>query len=439
MPADGLARLLAGWTMPRSLLFVIGSTIVSLPGATATARPSLLQVRSQTFDIEYETNPAAMPLEHVELWLTRDSGSSWSLATTDPDRQSPIQFHAEAQGPHGFFVVLVNATGASSERPKGGTAPQFEAFIDFVPPVIQLHPPTMATSLGQRTVQIRWTAIDAHFDSRPIRIEYQAPGQPWQPAATEPLANTGRFDWRVSDNLVGSVNLRVSTEDLGGNQATSDIITVDLADAHPARPNDAAADPTMQGPSSSDTLLLGSSRARQRVSELLSRAAVYEDRGQWAEAIASLREAVKLDPTCVNAFVQLGALLLKADDPQRAVEAYELALKLDARDRAALLGASLALRHRRDYSASADRLRTLLRHRPDDAEAWLALGDVAVFQGDELLARECYLRASRIDHKAVTIIEDARQRLALMQESARQNSLSDTPSRQAAVNGSGGQ
>ena len=47
------------------------------------------------------------------------------------------------------------------------------------------------------------------------------------------------------------------------------------------------------------------------------------------------------------------------------------------------------------------------------------LGDVGVFQGDEILARECYLRASRIDPEAVEVISHARQRLALMAEVSR--------------------
>ena len=47
------------------------------------------------------------------------------------------------------------------------------------------------------------------------------------------------------------------------------------------------------------------------------------------------------------------------------------------------------------------------------------LGDVAVFQGDEVLARECYTRAAEIDPGATTVIEDARKRLALMAQVSR--------------------
>lgn len=47
------------------------------------------------------------------------------------------------------------------------------------------------------------------------------------------------------------------------------------------------------------------------------------------------------------------------------------------------------------------------------------LGDVAVFQGDEVLARKCYVRASQIDPDATQVIADARKRLELMAEVSR--------------------
>jgi len=44
---------------------------------------------------------------------------------------------------------------------------------------------------------------------------------------------------------------------------------------------------------------------------------------------------------------------------------------------------------------------------------------VAVYQGDEVLARECYTRATRIDPAAGKTIAEAKQRLTLMTETSR--------------------
>ena len=72
-----------------------------------------------------------------------------------------------------------------------------------------------------------------------------------------------------------------------------------------------------------------------------------------------------------------------------------------------------------DHAAAANLLRTVLRHNPNDAEVWMNLGDVAIYQGDEVFARECYLRATQIDPGATHVITDARKRLSLMAKVSR--------------------
>ncbi len=47
------------------------------------------------------------------------------------------------------------------------------------------------------------------------------------------------------------------------------------------------------------------------------------------------------------------------------------------------------------------------------------LGDIAIYQGDEILARECYTRATHIDPQATQVIADAQKRLDLMAEVSR--------------------
>jgi hypothetical protein len=47
------------------------------------------------------------------------------------------------------------------------------------------------------------------------------------------------------------------------------------------------------------------------------------------------------------------------------------------------------------------------------------LGDIAIYQGDEVLARECYTRATQIDPSAKQVVADAGKRLELMAEVSR--------------------
>ena len=132
-----------------------------------------------------------------------------------------------------------------------------------------------------------------------------------------------------------------------------------------------------------------------------------------------MREAVKLDPMLTAGFGELGGMPYQLGDLDRALTAYEIALDQQPTLRKALQGAAKVYRQRKDYASAARRLRTILRYNPKDAETWMNLGDIGIFQGDELLARECYVRAAQIDEQASDIIEQAQKRLALMAEVSR--------------------
>jgi tetratricopeptide (TPR) repeat protein len=408
--------------MSRHVCILIVFSLLALGvGPRFCAAEDVLAVRAAAFDVAYSVNEAALPLTQVDLWYTQDDGQTWQLFGRDEDRQSPVRFRAPGEGEYGFFVVLRNATGPSSAPPGLGDRPHERAFVDYTPPVVQLHPPRLTTSLGERTVQVRWTAIDGQLSSRPIRLEYQAAGAlEWRNAMPEPLSNTGRFDWRVPEGLTGTALLRIVVTDRGGNQAASEPQVVSLrgaeeSDSPPAPPASLPASrPSAPAHEDTEVTIPGSRRAQERVAMLLVEAQQAAERGDASRAIARLREAVRLDPQRTEAFVSLGGLLRQGGDAERALHAYEIALQQRPQDRDALVGSALVLREKREYESAANRLRTALRYVPDDAEAWMILGDVAVFQGNELLARDCYGRAMRINPSATQVIADAKQRLAIM-------------------------
>jgi cytochrome c-type biogenesis protein CcmH/NrfG len=143
------------------------------------------------------------------------------------------------------------------------------------------------------------------------------------------------------------------------------------------------------------------------------------DRGDHRAAIARLREVARLDPGMTDAFAEMGGLFYLLGDFERALSAYEIALSQRPALRSALQGSAKVYKQRHDYGAAAQRLRTILRYNPNDAEIWMNLGDIAVYQGDEMLAWDCYKRASEIDPERHDVIEAARKRLALMQEVSR--------------------
>jgi len=372
-----------------------------------------IPVGSRVFNIAYSVNAEAKPLDAVSLWYTSDGGSSWHHYGVDEDRQSPMAFSAPSEGLLGFYFVMKNAAGASTEPPAAGTRPHLRAFVDFTPPVVQLHPPRQTSALGQRMLQIRWAAIDANLPTRPIEIEYQRPPEPqWHLVTPEPVANSGRYDWRLAPELQGRVAVRVRVRDKGGHVVTSEPQLTELRDVAPTPP------PTTDGGGTTAVTAV-SATARTRAQEYFRQGQALAAEGRIRAGIARLREAVRLDPDLTDAFAAMAGLLYRIQDFDRALEAYELVLKQSPEHRGALQGIAMVLRQKNDYSGAAARLKELLRINPDDAEIWMNLGDVAIFQGDEIAARQAYQRAIESNPAATTIIEDARQRLDLMSQVSR--------------------
>ena len=398
---------------------LVFTALVSTSGVAS--EDNAVHVRSRSFALEYEVNDQALPLDLVQLWYTTDRGKSWNDFVLDEDRQSPVVFEAPREGLFGFTLILTNATGPSGSTPQPGDTPQIWAFVDYTPPVVQLHPLRQTSLLGQRVLQIRWTAIDAHLDSRPLTLEYrQPPDTVWRSVVGDPLANTGRFDWRLPETLLGSVAIRLTVSDLGGHRVNSKEQVAELAvEVASEVAGVSTAQPFRNTSGEATASLAGSPRSRERAQRLFDQAMALQDRGEYREGIIRLREAVKLDPHRAEAFAEMGAMLYRIGDSERALGAFELALRQDPNMRSALRGAAMLYRRRDDHPRAAALLRTILRRQPDDAEVWMNLGDVAVFQGDEILARECYTRASRVDPSAEGVIADARKRLDLMARASR--------------------
>ncbi|MGD2109192.1 MAG: tetratricopeptide repeat protein [Phycisphaerae bacterium] len=387
-----------------------------------------LPVRSKRLDIEYAVNERAMPLSAVRLWYTVDRGQSWVSAGEDGDRQTPFTVEAPQEGLLGFFLVLENGTGASSAPPNAGTAPQLSAFVDYSLPVVQLHAPRRTTLLGHRVLQIRWTAIDGQLGPRPVELQFRRiPSDQWENATAEPLPNTGRYDWRVPEELDGAIDVRIRVRDLGGHVVETDPQSVDVRMHSASATANARTSLIGQEPLPHMALQrrLGATQAKERAARLFADAVTAGAQGEYRKSIGALRDVVRLNPQHAEAFAEMGEMLYRIGDFERALNAYELALQRQPTMRTALRGAAKVHRQKQDLGAAASRLRTVLRHDPDDAEVWVDLGDVAIYQGDDVLARECYTRAMQIDPSATRAIEDARTRLELMAEVSRTYNASE--------------
>jgi len=401
----------------------------------------VVTIRSRALDIDYVVNGESQPLESVQLWVSTNDGMSWDEAGFDPDLRSPFRFQAPADGKYGFFFLLKNRHGNSSSPPSSGTEPQVSVVADETPPVIQLHPIRAVEASGRRILQVHWTAVDTMLTARPIEIQYQRSGEvAWIAATPEPISHTGRFDWRPPADVEGSIYVQVCVSDMGGHRTCSERQNTELVciDRPPSSFNQTQPGAIEKRRSSSDAetssqpsaarvitvrdnaeaIPTASRPSSNRVERLLSLAAADRNRGDYSQAVSRLREVVQLEPGRTAVFLEMASLLVKLGDAERALQAYDIVLKMEPTDRDALLGTAMVLNGRSDYVGAADRLRTLLHHFPEDAEAWLALGDVSVYQGDNLKARDNYLRATRMAAESDRVTVDAKKRLEMLSDSA---------------------
>ncbi len=423
-----------------------GCLVLCFVAATAIAGTRGQEpIRASTRQVEvyYEINAPALPLASVELFFSVDNGQTWRSYGFDNDRRAPILFRAPQAGLFGLFLVVGNSSGPSSPPPNASTEPQVWLFVDDSAPVVQLHDVRLARDSGYATLQVRWTAVDAHLLPRPVELQFQRPPEPqWHPVTSGPIGNTGRFDWRLPDELVGPIAVRLVVSDEGGNRTESPAYKLDIpasqftavgfaSSPSPAgasvRPNHGNASraedlfsPQAPSPVSSSPPAsvkrepLGTIGPKERASRLFAEGIALRDAGLDREAVARLRETVRLDPQRTDALSEMGTMLHRLGDLDRALAAFEAALAQQPNLRTALRGAALVEQNKKQYKAAADRLRVILRYNPADAEIWMRLGDLAVFQGDEMLARECFTRATQIDPQARDVVAEAQKRLALM-------------------------
>ncbi|MFQ5489549.1 MAG: tetratricopeptide repeat protein [Phycisphaerae bacterium] len=389
---------------------LMGALALAVPAGPVGAAETM-RVRSRLFDLEYRVNAAAQPLDTVRLWYTLDRGKTWQLYGLDDDRQPPLRFNASQEGLYGFYLVVTNAAGSSGPEPVAGTAPQRLVWVDYTPPIVQLHRPVAGENAGLAEVALRWTAIDAQLPPRPVSLSVRvAPDGPWRTIA-ERLANTGRYDWRVPEDVRGKLILRITVVDQGGNrvEAATTFEVSPLMDAatdeQPAQSADADATLT-----AAETPLDG--RVLARSGELYRAALRHRDRGENKLAMARLRDALKLNPKHALALVDLASLLYAEGDHSAASEAYELALQQRPNLRSGLEGMARTRIALRQYGAAAQALRKITKDHPEDAQTWLNLGDVAIYQGDELAAQAHYKKAMTLDPQATEVIARARMRLA---------------------------
>lgn len=374
-------------------------------GSLAIEPAEVETLASANVRVAYRTARRQAAPRSAELWVTSDRSRSWSKAREVDGKTNPIPYDAPVDGLYGFYVVLTNEFGASSPPPQPGTAPIHWVRVDRAPPRVQLLSLKTDPRFDlNREVFLRWSSEDENPVARPIALHYRTAETRSYQLIADFLPASGSFRWTVPPGIAGRVDLKLSAVDAAGHSARyiADTLRIDPRQAPSGDSPAASVAPTVPRQRDSE----GSRRPEQmHTTQPVSRQDAEEAkrsyeagtwrriRGERAEAIARYRDALERDPNLLAARIDLAGVLLITGDAKSACREYELALQADGENRAALRGLALASVKVHNYTAARQALDKLLQLEPRGAEAWLNLGDVALFLGDRPAAREAWRKA----------------------------------------------
>jgi arylsulfatase A-like enzyme/Tfp pilus assembly protein PilF len=141
-------------------------------------------------------------------------------------------------------------------------------------------------------------------------------------------------------------------------------------------------------------------RDKVAVYALINSAKAAGKAGRLPEAIAQMREVVRLDPGIMDAHIGLGDWLLKSRQPAAAVAAYKRALELKVDDEVAfgkLVSACRAAGDEREALRALDVFRVGLEAQPRNPQAWYQLAVQALELGQAKTAEDALRRAVELN------------------------------------------
>lgn len=408
----------------RGQLFIVVIAALATPLGVRSQQPaSRTAVQSRVLEVDCSFNPGSGGPSELELWITTDGGQNWDLAKKAGRNDLPMRVQVKSDGLYGLFVVARNEMGASSGPPEAGGSPHQWVLVDSAVPLIQIQQVRIVRRdpLAAAILVVSWTAYDAHPADRPVSLYYQTTTQAGWQLLARAVEDVGRFDWTVPATLTGNITVRVEFSDQAGNRGIADAPPVALdtvpasgmpvgqaspavpppAIAEPSQPSGNGAQPTSQTPGADPT----------RAKELYDLATWHKERGDYALAVERLVEAMNLDPDSPAPAYDLADIYYTEGNYQGSLDIYQRILNGHRDDRDALHGGALALVALRKYPEAMEKLQSILRVQPGDAEIWLDAGDVYLWMGQRSQARRYWEQVRQLSPAATDLNTKAQKRI----------------------------
>ena len=177
----------------------------------------LMRVNSFSWEYSFNVPEDLQGPFRVELWSTRDGGTSWERIAVDEDTASPIDVEFQGEGLFGCRLEIVRDISGPPISPRAGESPSTWIGIDTTPPQVTSLDVTMVDGNDSDTFDIRYAFEDPLAIPNSVRLSY-SPHQtgPWATIATAQAIN-GTFNWKPHRSLPSRVFVRIEMPDAAGN------------------------------------------------------------------------------------------------------------------------------------------------------------------------------------------------------------------------------
>lgn len=180
-------------------------------------KPKLRYINQPRVAVSFEvTNRGSSGVSASELWATREN-QSWRCIARKEGDASPIAANLTEEGVYHLKMVFVAGSGRSSGVPSAGDEPEEWVVLDTTLPQVSLFG-VKAVPNKAGWISIHCQAIDAHLEEKPLKLEWSADNQRWQPI-TDWIQNTGAIDWQPPEGAPPRIYLKLTARDKAGNEA----------------------------------------------------------------------------------------------------------------------------------------------------------------------------------------------------------------------------
>ena len=250
----------------RCLLVLLGLVATGHGQLAEPANPTAEVTAKPLFSIPFYVSPNAPPPAEVHLYVSGDSGRSWTLYQRRQPTQSKFDFQAGQDGEYWFAV----RTNEDREPPNRATRPEKIVIVDRADPDLSID-----LRLGSADELVAsYRAEDANLDPNSLRLEYRvSDNDPWEPVSVNRTPTGTPLDrqlvqqqisWVVPTTVV-RVEVRAAVADRAGNQRemfktldlrreSSPSLTADAVESLPSWRQQTGGATTPEKPEESDPL-----------------------------------------------------------------------------------------------------------------------------------------------------------------------------------------